>query len=113
MENSVQRIGLVINLRPEKVQEYKQLHASVWPDVLAQIKASNIRNYTIFLREPENLLFSYFEYAGDDFDHDMSRMAEDKTTREWWTLTDPCQTPLSSCADDEHWAPMENVFHAD
>ena len=37
------------------------------------IRQCNIQNYTIFLREPENLLFSYFEYTGDDREADMAR----------------------------------------
>ena len=52
----MQRIGMVIKLNAEKVAEYKTLHANAWPDVLDMIKQCNIQNYTIFLREPENLL---------------------------------------------------------
>ena len=45
----VRRVGTVIRLRPEHEQVYRELHAAVWPDVLAQIARSNIRNYTIWL----------------------------------------------------------------
>src|SRR3979409_381086 len=62
----MQRYGMVIGIRPEMMGEYKRLHAAVWPTVLAQISRSHIRNYTIYFREPENLLFSYFEYHGED-----------------------------------------------
>jgi L-rhamnose mutarotase len=109
----MQRMGMMIGLRPERVEEYKCLHAAVWPDVLDQIRASNIRNYTIFLREPENLLFGYWEYHGTDFAADMARMAQDPRTQEWWSLTDPCQNPLASRADGEQWSMMEEVFHTD
>lgn len=109
----MQRMGMVIGINPEKVAEYKSLHAAVWPEVLAQIATSNIRNYTIFLREPENLLFGYWEYHGDDLAADVEQMARDPKTREWWTLTDPCQSPLSSRAEGEQWAMMERVFHTD
>ena len=109
----MQRMGMVTALQPDKIEEYKRLHAQVWPDVLAQIKGSNIRNYSIFLREPENLLFGYWEYHGTDFDADMARMAQDVTTQKWWTLTDPCQSPLASCHKGEQWAMMNEVFHTD
>ncbi len=109
----MQRMGMVIGVKPDKVDAYKGLHAAVWPDVLAQIAASNIRNYTIFLREPENLLFGYWEYHGKDLAGDLAQMAQDPKTREWWTQTDPCQSPLSSRAEGEQWAMMENVFHTD
>jgi L-rhamnose mutarotase len=109
----MQRMGMLIRIRPEKIDEYKELHANAWPEVLRQIKNSNIRNYSIFLREPENLLFGYWEYHGSNFAADTARMAEDPKTREWWALTDPCQQPLESREGDEQWSMMEEVFHTD
>ena len=58
---SVQRMGMVIGVRPEKLAEYKVLHASPWPEMNAALRAANIRNYSIYLREPENLLLGYWE----------------------------------------------------
>lgn len=107
----MKRYGMVIGVKPEKIAEYKALHASVWPAVLAQIRRSQLRNYTIYLREPENLLFSYFEYHGQDFDADMARMAADPETQRWWAVCTPCQMPLASRGTGEHWAAMEEVFH--
>lgn len=109
----MQRMGMVIGIKPEMIDTYKQLHADVWPDVLAQIKGSNIRNYSIFLREPENLLFGYWEYQGTDFAADMNEMAKDPRTQAWWTHTDPCQSPLATRKDGEQWAMMTEVFHTD
>ena len=113
MSENMQRMGMVIGVKPEKIAEYKKLHANAWPEVLEMIRACNIRNYTIFLREPENLLFSYWEYVGTDFEADMARMAEHESTQRWWQLTEPCQTPLDSRLTGEKWAGMEEVFHAD
>jgi L-rhamnose mutarotase len=107
------RFGALIRLRPAQVDTYRILHAEVWPHVLGMISACGIRNYTIFLREPENLLFAYYEYVGSDHAADMRRMAADPVTREWWTLTEPCQIPLESRDSNEWWASMEEVFHHD
>lgn len=109
----MQRMGQVIGLNAEKIAEYKRLHAAVWPDVLAMITACNIRNYSIFLKEPENLLFAYFEYHGTDFAADMAKMAADKVTQDWWAVCMPCQAPLATRAEGEWWAGMEEVFHHD
>lgn len=106
-------MGSVIGLKADKVEEYKRLHADTWPSVLDMIAACNIRNYTIFLKEPENLLFSYFEYHGDDFAADAAKMAADPETQRWWSFTDPCQDPLPTRKDGEFWASMEEVFHTD
>ncbi|MGI9436383.1 MAG: L-rhamnose mutarotase [Geminicoccaceae bacterium] len=109
----MRRIGQIIRLKPEAITEYKRIHAEVWPDVLRMIAACNIKNYSIFLREPENLLFAYFEYHGDDLKADMAKMAEDEATRRWWTITDPMQDALESSGEGEWWAPAELVFHQD
>ena len=72
---------MLIGIRPERIDEYKRLHAAVWPQVIEQIKRCNISNYTIYLREPENILFSHFEYHGQDFEADMAAMARDPETQ--------------------------------
>lgn len=106
----MQRIGMVIGVKPEKIEEYKRLHAAVWPDVLSMISACNIRNYSIFLKEQENLLFSFFEYHGTDYAADMAKMAADPKTQEWWAVCMPCQVPLETRKEGEWWAGMEEVF---
>ena len=109
----MRRMGLCNRLRPEKVEEYKALHAAVWPDVLARISACNIRNYTIFLREPENLLFAYWEYHGDHWATDAKKMAADARTQDWWAIHDPMQAPLATRKVGEWWAMAEELFHHD
>jgi L-rhamnose mutarotase len=109
----VQRMGMCIGLKGETLAEYKRLHAAVWPEVLARISASNIRNYSIFLREPENLLFAYWEYIGTDFAADMAKIAADPATQKWWDICMPLQSPLPTRAEGEWWAGMEEVFHTD
>jgi L-rhamnose mutarotase len=112
----MKRYGSVIGLREEKLEEYKALHAAVWPGVLKMIEACHIRNYSIFLRrmpDGRHYLFSYFEYVGADFAADMATMAADPTTQAWWRQCEPCQLPLADRAPGEWWAGMEEVFHAD
>ncbi len=102
---------MVIRVYPDKIEEYKKLHASVWPDVLTKITQCNIRNYSIYLKD--NQLFSYFEYIGDDFKADMDKMAADPVTQRWWDVCKPCQEPLETRSEGEWWADMEEVFHHD
>ena len=111
----MKRYGMVIKLRPDKLDEYRKYHAEVWTDVLHMIEQCNIRNYSIYLGEIERdnyLLFSYFEYIGDDFEGDMEKIG-DEVTKTWWTYTDPLQRPLLTRKPGEHWATMEEVFHTD
>jgi L-rhamnose mutarotase len=107
----MQRHGQVLQVRPERFEEYKAYHARVWPEILAKISECNIHNYSIFHKD--NYLFAYFEYTGADFAADMARMAADPKTQEWWALMMPMQMPLETRAPGEWWAEMEEVFHTD
>lgn len=105
------RHGSVIRVRPEKYEEYKKLHAAVWPEILDTISRCGIRNYSIYHKD--GWLFSYFEYAGEDFKADMAKMAADPRTQEWWAVCKPCHEPLATRAPGEWWAGMEELFHHD
>jgi L-rhamnose mutarotase len=107
----MKRYGMVIKARPEKLEEYKRLHAAAWAGVLAMISACNIRNYSIYHKD--GFLFSYFEYHGNDFSADMAKMAADPITQQWWSACIPCLEPLASRSEGELWANMEEVFHCE
>ena len=107
----MKRFGQVIRVRPEKFDEYRRLHAAVWPDVLSMIHACNIRNYSIY--HHDGMLFAYFEYVGNNFEADMARMAADPVTQKWWSVCKPCQDPVPTRKPGEWWATMEEVFHCD
>lgn len=106
----MQRMGMVIGIVPSKIDEYKKLHDNCWPEIREGLSNANITNYSIFLREPENLLFSYWEYTGNNFEKDMKSIKAQAVTKRWWALCGPCQMPLDSREAHEHWAMMELVF---
>mmetsp|Transcript_1742 Transcript_1742/g.3973 ORF Transcript_1742/g.3973 Transcript_1742/m.3973 type:complete len:108 (-) Transcript_1742:3-326(-) len=107
----MRRFGQVIDIKADRLDEYKTYHAAVWPGVLRAIKQSNIQNYSIYLRGCT--LFAYFEYTGDDFEEDMKRMAADQTTQDWWKIMEDIQIPRPDRQPGEWWANMEEVFHLD
>ncbi|MDJ1134387.1 L-rhamnose mutarotase [Streptomyces iconiensis] len=104
----MRRVAQVIRVRPERLEEYRQLHRAVPEPVLERLRASGIANYSIHLLGDR--LFSYFEYHGDGLDADLAAVAADPATQEWWKLTDPCQEPVPEAREGEWWAPMERVF---
>jgi L-rhamnose mutarotase len=105
------RLGWTIRVRPGMKAEYLRLHATVWPEVEATIRACGIRNYTIFLWG--DTLFGYYEYIGTDHAADLQKMSEDPATQRWWALTGPCQEPVDMEAPTTGWAPMTEVWHQD
>ncbi len=111
MRTTPERHGGVLRVRPEHFEEYKRQHAAVWSGVLETIARSHLRNFSIY--HHAGLLFSYYEYWGDDYAADMARIAADPVTQRWWALMEPMQDPLPTRAPGEWWAAMEEVFHCD
>jgi L-rhamnose mutarotase len=107
----MQRYGQIINLKPERVEEYKKLHAEVWPDVTKAIAKSNLKNYSIYLKD--EILFAYFEYHGNQFEKDMAEMAANPIIQKWWGVCKPCMLPVENRQEGEWWANMEEIFHQD
>jgi L-rhamnose mutarotase len=109
------RHGSIVGLHEEHILAYTQMHAAVWPGVLATLDRVGVRNYSIYMgqiRPGEYLLFSYFEYVGEDFAGDMEDMA-DEVTELWWSYTDPLQVRLPGTPPGQQWKAIEQVFHTD
>ena len=107
----MKRYGMVIDLRPEKITEYKKLHDAVWPEVAKAISKSNIKNYSIYLKD--ETLFSYFEYVGNCYEAEMEEMAANSVVQKWWDVCKPCMLPIETREEGEWWANMEEIFHQD
>ena len=107
----VQRVGMVIGVRGDRLEEYRTLHADDHPGVRDLLAGANIRNFSIFLErlpDGELYLFGYYEYQGDDYEGDMARLDAIPRNREWLEMTGPMQIPLPGKAG---WKVMEQVYH--
>lgn len=103
------RFGQLGKLKKDKIEEYCELHANSWPGVLKTITECNLKNYSIFIHG--DLVFSYFEYVGEDFDADMAKMAEDPITQDWWTHTHPCFEEFAISPESEFYHDMKPIFY--
>ena len=106
---AVKRVGMVIELDGDKIDEYKALHADSNAGVRDLLTRYHIRNFSIFLREIGGRWyeFGYYEYAGDDYEGDMARLDAEPRNKEWLKVCDPMQIPLPG---EESWAVMEQVY---
>lgn len=83
-EKQFARVGRVALIKPEKIDQFKELHKAVQPDMLEKMRQHNIHNYSIYLKdlgEAKPTVFSYFEYTGDNFDAGILHGGKDLT----WT----------------------------
>jgi L-rhamnose mutarotase len=56
----VKRVGFVCKVKEERIEEYKQHHAQVWPAMLDALRRTGWHNYSLFMRK-DGLMFGYFE----------------------------------------------------
>jgi L-rhamnose mutarotase len=91
--SAAQRIGFTMRVLPGKEAEYRRRHESVWPDLLADLRAAGARTYSIFLHGQD--LFAYLEV--EDFDRFTRQMAGSEANARWQAemaeLIDPLTDP--------------------
>ncbi len=108
-QRSVKRVGMVIGIRPEKIEEYRQLHDG--PCVRDLLRQANIRDFTIYLGQFDDgryYEFATYNYVGDDYDADMAWLAAQPRNQAWLAVCDPMQLPFSGQAS---WKPLEEIFY--
>ena len=54
----MKRYGMVIKVKPDKLDEYKKIHSETWPEIKKTISRHNIKNFSIYNKD--NFLFGYF-----------------------------------------------------
>ncbi len=108
----VKRVGMVIGLKPECIDKYKEVHANDHPGVRDLLEKYNLRNFSIYLHKIDGKWyeFGYYEYTGDDFDGDMKKLSAEPRNIEWLKMCDPMQLPLEG---ETSWAIMEEVYYND
>ncbi len=105
----VQRFGMVIGLKPDTIEQYKELHADANLGVRDLLRKYNIRNLSIFLQEIEgkSYEFAYYEYTGKDYEGDLKKLSAEPRNKEWHKVCDALQIPL---AGEKSWSMMEEIF---
>ncbi|GAA4211711.1 L-rhamnose mutarotase [Actinocatenispora rupis] len=104
----MQRVCFVLTVRPDRLDEYRERHAAVWPAMLDALRAAGWRNYSIFLR-PDGLLVGYLET--DDFAAAQAAMDATEVNARWQREMAGYFT--TGDRPDEQMAPLVEIFHLD
>jgi L-rhamnose mutarotase len=109
-QNPVKRVGMGVGIRPEKLAEYKRLHADDNPGVRDLLNKYHMHNFSIFLHQIDGKWyeFGYYEYTGADFAGDMAKLDAEPRNQEWLKVCDPMQLPQKG---QKSWAVMERVYY--
>jgi L-rhamnose mutarotase len=59
----VERVCFVLRVRVDRLEEYRERHRAVWPEMLEALRAAGWRNYSLFL-DDAGMLIGYLE-TGD------------------------------------------------
>jgi L-rhamnose mutarotase len=104
------RVCFLLKVRQDKVPEYKERHAHVWPEMLAALSETGWSNYSLFLK-PDGLLVGYLET--DDFERCTAAMKDHPINARWQAEMAEFFESLGNGAVDDNIFPLEEVFHLD
>jgi L-rhamnose mutarotase len=105
------RLGMVVGIDPEKISEYKNLHAQNNLGVRDILIKYHMHHFSIFLQQmPDQKWyeFGYFEYTGNNYEMDMEEMAKEPRIVEWLKQCDPMQISLPN---NKGWTEMECIYY--
>lgn len=103
-----QRVCFVLQVAPDRLDEYRRRHADVWPEMLGALRKAGWRNYSLFLRA-DGLLVGYLEC--DDFSACQARMREFDVNRRWQADMAPFFELDGGGAPDAAMEPLAGIFH--
>jgi L-rhamnose mutarotase len=102
------RICFTLKVRAERIEEYKERHARVWPEMLDALRETGWHNYSLFLRA-DGLLVGYLEV--EDFERCCAEMKKHPVNTKWQAEMAPFFESMSEGGADDHMVPLEEVFH--
>jgi L-rhamnose mutarotase len=102
------RYCFLLQVRPDRLAEYRARHREVWPDMLRALHDTGWRNYSLFLRA-DGLLVGYVE--SDDLAAAQAGMARTDVNARWQREMAPFFTGLDGQPPDEGFLLLEEVFH--
>jgi L-rhamnose mutarotase len=104
------RYGNVFRIDPNQKEDYHRAHDEIWPEMAEAIRASGIRNYSLFYRE-DRTIFSYFEAA--DADAAAAYLSAQEVNTRWQKAMERyfVKDDPAILGPDIH--PLEEVFHLD
>ena len=104
----MERVCFLLRVRPDRLEDYKARHRAVWPEMLAALRATGWRNYSLFL-DADGILVGYLET--EDFERAVAAMEETDVNARWQAeMAEFFELP-SGERPDTGLRRLEEVFH--
>jgi len=107
-QTPVTRVGFRLQVRRERLDEYRDHHVQVWPEMLDALTRCGWQRYSLFL-DDDGTLFGYFETT-DDLDHAVARMQAEPVNERWQALMGPFFEAGDGPADRQMHE-LAEIFH--
>lgn len=104
----MQRICFILQVKKERLDEYKARHRVVWPEMKQALLETGWHNYSLFLR-PDGLLVGYLET--ENFERARSGMASREVNARWQREMADFFVQPEGLLPDQAMKPLEEVFH--
>jgi L-rhamnose mutarotase len=101
---TVERVCFLLRVRPDRLDQYRERHREVWPEMLDALREAGWRNYSLFLGD-DGLLVGYLE--SDDFAAAQRAMAEAEVNDRWQRD----MAPFFDARADHALVRLQEVFH--
>ncbi len=104
----MERIAFKMYLKPGCIAEYKKRHDALWPEIKQLLSNEGVSEYSIFLDEPNNVLFAVQKINGTGNSQDLG---SNPINQKWWdymadiSVVNPDNSPVTE--------PLVEVFHLD
>jgi L-rhamnose mutarotase len=105
------RVGFILKVKQDLLEEYKEHHKVVWPEMLQALSDTGWHNYSLFMRE-DGTLFGYFE-TPTSFAEAQAAMDKTEVNGRWQAMMSPYFELPEGAAPDQNMIVLEEVFHLD
>ena len=75
------RVCFTMRLKPGRVDDYLEAHTTVWPEMLAALRDSGWRDYSLFVDPAQALVVGYL--VTDDFDRAQAAIDAHEVNTRW------------------------------
>jgi L-rhamnose mutarotase len=107
-DGSYQRICFLLQVKKDRLAEYKERHRAVWPEMLSALHSAGWNNYSLFLRD-DGLLIGYVETP--DFQQALHKMSLTEINKKWQAEMGDFFEGVPGRNADEQMAPIPEIFH--
>lgn len=105
-----QRVCFLLRVRKDRLEEYRERHREVWPEMQQALRETGWSNYSLFLTD-DGMVIGYLET--EDFEAARAAMAEREINAAWQAEMAQYFEGLESGAADQDMRPLTEIFHLD